>query len=98
MKKIILGIGLIMLSFVLWNRHQVKKTQNIENYYVESFAMDYVTQKSRNLKNHGELFEFTRHEMQLLGYSPAKIKEIMVKGFDRGNQILKEKQNKEEVS
>ena len=97
MKKYLFGLAFLALAFGLWKNHQAKKTQEVESYYVESFAMDYVTQKKKNLKYHGELFEYTRHEMQMLGYSPKKIKEIMVKGFDRGNEILKQQNSGEKV-
>lgn len=73
--------------------HAWEKSRKLDDYFIEQFALDWLTQVTRNEKgHHGEIFEKAEAQMKEQGYNPSEIKEIMVKGFDRGNAILAQQQ------
>lgn len=89
MKMKTLIISSLLLSLTGFIGFKWDQKIKLEEYFVEQFALDWLTQVTRGEKNaHGEIFEKAEQEMKKLGYNPYEIQKIMIKGFDRGNSII----------
>jgi len=87
--KVLIFILLAVASIGGYVGHQWEKNRKLDEYFIEQFTADWLTQVTRNEPHqHGEIFENAHKKMQEMGYNPQEIHAIMVKGFDRGHAIL----------